>query len=183
MKSIFFSVILFCFIVLWSCSSGKTQATPEQLNRLAQLVQSKHFKISSDVAYPRVTTAMNSLQNTGLIPQGSTISHMSLIGNENYVKIIGDSVYAELPYFGERQMNVGYNGSDNSISIAGLLQNYNVEKSSKNDSYTILFDTRTKTERFQFNIEIFSNLKTSMLVNGTTRFPIRYSGSVILTKK
>ncbi len=164
---------------LFSCGSSKTQATPEMLNRLTELVQSKNFEINSDMAYPQVTSAMNSLQNSGLIAPGSNVNQINLIGNVNYLRIVGDSIYTDLPYFGERQMNAAYNGSDNSIVIEGLLQDYTTEKSSKDNSYNISFSAKSQTELLRFNITLYPNLNTSMMVNGPTRFPIRYTGTVI----
>jgi hypothetical protein len=172
-------ILIFCgSFILNSCSSSQSKATPEQLNELTELIQNKNFEISSDMAYPQVTSAMLSVQNSGLIPPGSSINQISLIGNVNYLRIVGDSIYADLPYFGERQMNAGYKGSDTSISINGALQNYEVMKHSQDDSYSISFNTKTQNEVFRFNINLFPNLNTTMIVNGSTRFPIQYSGKV-----
>ena len=171
-------LIVFGFSLLISCGSRKTKATPEQLNQLAELVNDKHFEIVSDRAYPQVTSGMASLQNSGILPQGSTINQINLIGNVNYLRIVGDSIYAELPYFGERRMNAGYNGSDTSINMETMLQNYSVEENSKDHSYIISFDAKTQTELLWFTITIFPNLNTSILLNSSTRTPIRYSGVV-----
>lgn len=166
------------FILFFSCGSSKTESTPEQQIKLSQLVQSKDFEITSDMAYPQVRSGMNSMQDSGIIAPGNSISQIDLTGNTNYVKIVGDSIYAELPYYGERQMNVAYNGSDTFISIKGLVQDYSVKESLKDNSYNISFSARTKTELLQFEINIFQNLNTTMFVNGPTRFPIRYTGKV-----
>lgn len=178
MKSIHCIIISFVFCVLCCCSSSKVETTPEQKIKLTQLVQSKNFEITSDMAYPQVRSGMNSLQNSGIIAPGNSISQIDLTGNTNYVKIVGDSIYAELPYFGERQMNVAYNGSDTFISIKGLVNDYSSKENSKDNSYDISFSARTKTEVLKFEINIFPNLSTTMFVNGPTRFPIRYTGKV-----
>ncbi|MBR9846395.1 MAG: DUF4251 domain-containing protein [Algicola sp.] len=172
-------LIFFGLLLMSSCNSSKSKATPEQLNRLSELIYSKNFEITSDMAYPQVSSGMVSLQSSGLIPQGSSVNQINLIGNVNYLRVVGDSIYAELPYFGERQMNAGYNGSDSSIIIENVLQNYTVEKNSNDNSYSIGFNAKTERELLRFNITVFPNLSTSMLVNGPTRTPIRYSGTVI----
>jgi hypothetical protein len=164
--------------MLLSCGSSKIESTPEQRNNLVKLIQTKNFEITSDMAYPQVRSGMNSLQNSGIIAPGNSISQIDLTGNTNYVRIVGDSIYAELPYYGERQLNVAYNGSDTFISINGLIQDYSTKESLKDNSYDISLSARNKTELLKFEIRIFPNLTTSMLVNGPTRFPIRYTGKV-----
>lgn len=164
-------------LVVFSCSSSKAKASPEQLLKLETIVNTKNYKIDSDLAFPQVTSAMNSLQNSGLIAPGSNVSRIDLIGNENYVKIIGDSIFAELPYFGERQFNVAYNGKDSSISIKNVVTNYNVHKNSKNNGYDITFEANNDRENFRFKIIVFPNLSTDMIVYGSTRFSIRYTGN------
>lgn len=173
-----FLVVILSVVFLVSCGSSKSKATPEQLQKLNSLVQEKNFEISSDMAYPQATSAMNSLQNSGLIAPGSNANQISLIGNVNYLRIVGDSIYAELPYFGERRMNTGYNGSDSSISIENTLQDYSVVQNQKDQSYIINFQAKTNTELLQFYIIIYPSFKTSMTVNGSTRVPINYTGLV-----
>ncbi|MFK7781694.1 DUF4251 domain-containing protein [Psychroserpens sp.] len=176
MKTISTYIFLITLLVMFSCGSSKTKATPEQLNQLKTLVLNKNFEIISDTAYPQSTSAMNSLQNSGLIRPGSSVSRISLVGNSNYLKIVGDSVFAELPFYGERQMNVAYNGSNSSISVKNLMQNYIVEENTDNHSFNISFDVKNRTETFSFNITIYPNLDANMFLNSTSRFSIRYSG-------
>ena len=181
MKSIYSQLIILIFsgcLLFNSCSSSKVKASPEQIMKLTELVNAKNFEINSDMAYPQVSSAMNSIQNSGLIPPGSNVNQINLIGNVNFIRIKGDSIYAELPYFGERQMNAGYNGSDASISIENTMQNYTVNTNSKDDSFTINFNAKTDREVLRFNITIFPNLRTDVVLNGPTRFPIRYTGTV-----
>jgi hypothetical protein len=178
MKLIQYFFIVLGFTALYGCNSSKSKVTPEQLNTLTTLVQSKHYEITSDMAYPQVSSAMNSLQNSGLIAPGSNVNQINLIGNVNYLRVVGDSIYAKLPYFGERQMNAAYNGSDSSILIEGILQNYRLEKNSKDDSYSISFNAKAQTELLRFNLIVYPNLTTSMILNGPTRFPIRYTGTI-----
>jgi len=179
MKTINTYIVALLLILFCSCISSKSKATPEQLNALSTLVDSKRFEISSDMAYPQATSAMNSLQNSGLIAPGSNANQINLIGNVNYLRIVGDSIYAELPYFGERRMNASYNGTDTSISIENVIENYAVEENLKDNSYIIYFNAKTQSEILQFNIIIYPSLKTSITLNGSTRTSIRYTGRVI----
>ncbi|MEY8848986.1 DUF4251 domain-containing protein [Psychroserpens sp. XS_ASV72] len=165
--------LMFC-----SCGTKPSITSSDQLEELKQMVEEKYYRIVSDRAYPQVTSAMNSLQNTGLVPRGSSVGQIDLISIPNYVTIKGDSIFAELPYYGERQLYSGYNGSDNSVSVKGLYSDYSVTQNDKNNSYVIKIDAKSQTETIQFVITLFPNLKSSIHLNSTSRRPIRYSGQV-----
>ena len=164
-------------IVLLSCGSGKSKASPEQIETLNHMVESKHYEIKSNTAYPRVTPAFNSV-NSVFIKQGNSANRISLASNDNYLRIKGDSVFAKLPYFGERQMNVGYNGSDATVLIDALLEDYKAEFDTESNTQHISFSTKSENEILSFNVVLFPNLSSSINMNGQTRFPIRYSGYV-----
>jgi hypothetical protein len=140
-------------------------------------MQKQRFKIISDWAHPQATAAMQQVFNSGLFQPGNTASNISLIGNTNFLTISGDSISSYLPYFGERQMHVGYGGGDSAIEFNGIMQNYKAEKN-KDHGYTITFDAKSHSESFTAQINIFPNLHSDMILNGAYRFLIRYSGTV-----
>ena len=160
-----------------SCKSSKSKVTDAQIKALDILVENKNYTIESDWAHPLVTNAMQQVLNSGILGAGSSANAINLIGNSNFLTISGDSIKSYLPYFGERQMNVGYAGRDSGIQLQGLLENYTVEKG-KNNSYTISFSAKGKTEKFRVNIVLFPNLKSDMQLIGNGRFPISYTGQV-----
>ena len=76
-------------------------------------------------------------------------------------------------------MQASYGGRDDgAIQLEGIVNNYKV-KLNKDESYTISFDAKSRTESFTVFIRLFPNQKTDLLLNGAYRFPIRYSGSVV----
>ncbi len=166
-----------------ACNSSKSVVTSEQIAFLDSMIQNKSFHIESDRAYPQVTSAMGSLQGSGLIPPGSNVNQMNILGIDNYLRIVGDSIKAYLPYFGERQMQINYSSDDNAIQFKGLMKDYEVEKNPKDESYTIKFKTRSNTESFRVNIKLYPNRKTDMTLYGAGRFPISYSGYVGLIEE
>ena len=115
MKSIYLFTCLILFTAL-SCKSSKTNPTDAQILSLEQLVKTKNFTIESDRAYPQVSNAMMQVFNSGMLQQGNNAGSISLIGNANFLTISGDSITSYLPYFGERQMNVEYGGTDSAIN-------------------------------------------------------------------
>ena len=169
-----FALMLFVF----SCSSSKNMATPEQITALETLVNSKQFKIESLWAYPQTTMALQRVLDSGLLPPGSTSGSISLVGNYNFLKVSGDSITSSLPYYGERRMQVGYGGTDSTIEFKGLVENYSTKKI-KNNAIAVMFKAKSNNEVFDVYIELSPNLKSDMVVNGMGRNGIRYSGNLL----
>ena len=163
---------------MMSCGMSKSNASAEEIAALEAMVNNRNFKIDSDWAYPRNTMAMQQVLNSGLLQPGNNAGAINLIGNSNFITISGDSISSFLPYYGERQMQVSYNGGDSAIQFDGLLEDYKVVKN-KNGSYTMSFEATSKSERFNTNITIFPNLRSNISLNSASRFPISYSGTVI----
>lgn len=169
-------------IMLWcciGCKSSKSTLTPAQVESFNNLVTSKAFEIESDYAYPRVTNAMSQILNSQLfIANGSNASVVNLIGNANFLKIKGDSVFSYLPYFGERQMQIDYSAADGgAIQLKSVMKDYKVEQN-KDDSKTISFSASSNNENFDVFIRLFQNLSSEMVLNSVSRFSIRYQGKV-----
>ncbi len=165
------------FLSVLSCVSSKSTASTEQIEDLTDLIDSKKFSIESDWAYPQVTNTMQQVLNSVLFQPGNNAGAINLIGNPNFLTISGDSISSYLPYYGERQMQVQYGGGDSAIQFNGLMEDYKTTRN-KNDSYTISFKSKSKSEGFNTSIVIFPNLRSEIIVNGNSRFAIRYSGTV-----
>ncbi|MDO5971423.1 DUF4251 domain-containing protein [Flavivirga aquimarina] len=165
------------FIMTFSCKSSKPAATQAEINFLNTTIKKQMFRIESIWAYPQVTNALQQVYNSGLMQPGSNASAISLIGNTNFLTISGDSISSYLPYFGERQMQVAYNGGDGAIQFSGVLEDYNTIQN-KDNSYTISFKAKSNSENFQALIKVYPNLNVNMSLNGNFRFPISYSGSL-----
>ncbi|TXE20384.1 DUF4251 domain-containing protein [Psychroserpens burtonensis] len=176
MKLNYTFVFLFSVIIM-SCSASKIEATPEQIKILDDLVAEQSFVIESDWALPQSTGSLMMLQNAGFLAPGDSASRISLIGNQNELRLKNDVLSSKLPYFGEVQSNTGYNGSDGSISFDGEMKGYKVIKNG-NSSYTITFDARSHSENFDVTIHLYPNLRSDIILKGAKRFPIRYTGYV-----
>lgn len=181
MKALTFLLSLF-ILTIFSCGSTQSAATPEEIQALKKLVDSKSFYIESDWAYPQVTAAMSQVLNSPLMRPGSGAGGVNLIGNSNFLKVEGDSVTSYLPYFGERRMGGQYGGTDSAIEFKGLVEDYEV-KENKHSGFTIKFDAKSKNEGFSVIIDLFPNNKSSMTLNGNTRTTIQYTGEVSAKKE
>lgn len=161
-----------------SCGSAKTMGTEAKRQRLDELVSKKSFIIESDRAMPMATNSLNSISNAGLLPPGSSASQISLIGNSNYLKIMGDSIAVYLPYFGERQMGGGYDNDGPGIKFEGIPEDMEINKDEGKQRYDIRFKMTDDSETFNVNVTLYPNLNSMINVNSSQRFPIRYSGEV-----
>ena len=171
-NTFFFLAIL----VLFGCGTSRTTATPAQIQKLDYLVGQQTFEIRSDWAMPLTTNALVSIQNAGFFPLGSSVSNINLIGNPNYFRMRGDSISTALPYYGEVQMGGGYNNNNGGITLKGLMQDYEVEKIEKDQSYRITFKADGENENYKVFLRMFPNGRTSLRLNGNKRFPIEYTG-------
>ncbi|KJD32854.1 hypothetical protein PK35_07695 [Tamlana nanhaiensis] len=179
MKWFNYSTLVFVLLV-FSCKSSKNTASDAQIKALANLVENKTFFIESNWAYPQTTNAMQQVLNSGILQPGSNANSINLVGNSNFLKVSGDSIYSYLPYFGERQMQVAYGGGDSAIEFNGIMENYKIVKR-KDQGYNITFNAKSNAESFNVFITLWPSLKSNMSLNSASRFPIRYSGDVIET--
>ncbi|MFT4830735.1 MAG: hypothetical protein ACI815_000371 [Psychroserpens sp.] len=180
MKLIINILTLLMLAILIGCgTSSKTVSSAAQIQQLEDLVASKSFQIQSDWAMPLMTNSLNSISNAGLLPAGSSGSQISLIGNSNFLMLEGDTISAYLPYFGERQMGGGYSTTDNAIQFKGIPEKYEVTKNEKTQSKEISFNIDNRTESFRVFITLSPNFSSTINVNSSHRFSIRYKGEVV----
>ena len=172
-------LLLFTAIAVMSCGShSKKTVSQAQSQQLDDLMANKSFEIVSDWASPLATSSLNSVANAGLLGPGSNAGHINLIGNSNYLRIEGDSVSAYLPYFGERQMGGGYDSDNGNIQFEGIPEDYEISQDEQTKRYEISFKIRRKAENFTVRAILMPNLSSTVNVNSSQRFPIRYQGKV-----
>ncbi len=163
--------------LMYSCSSS-SKISDSDNKQLDDLVSGERFEIISDRAFPLATTSLNNVLNSGLLPPGNSAGQISLIGNPNHFKVMGDSVAIYLPYYGERQMGGGYNNNGPGIEFKGIPKRMKITKDEQKQRYTIQVEVKDESENITFNIMLFPNFTSMINVNSSQRFSIRYSGSV-----
>ncbi|MEM6515109.1 MAG: DUF4251 domain-containing protein [Bacteroidota bacterium] len=172
-----YACLIFVLIIILSCGTQKPNATPEQLEKLSELVNQREFTIESDWAMPLTTNSLISLQNSGFFPPGSSASQISLVGTPNYFKVMGDSISAALPYFGEVQISAGHYGGDPGININDRIEDFTLEKNENKGTYKMKFRVNGETEGYRVFLTMFPNGRTSLRLNGNNRFTIEYTGN------
>lgn len=175
MKNIY---LLWVFLIV-SCSSSKQIVAPNAESKaLDALLATKQFRIESDWALPQGTQSMNAIANSGLLGVGNNAASINLIGNSNFLEFKNDSIAADLPYFGERQMGGGY-GSENGVKFNGVPEKYSLVKNDKNQRYQMKFSIDgDTTEFFNVIINFFPNMAVIININSSQRTGINYQGTV-----
>ncbi len=169
-------LILILGSICIGCSSTKDiTATPAQIEALNEMIRIKEFQIESRWAYPLVTNSLSSVANSGLLPPGSSVNNIDLIGNANYFKMIKDSISMYLPYYGERRISGNYNSTDTAIKYNGKPGDIEIEK---NKTYQIRFSAKSDGDGYDVEITIFPNLSSRIVVSSMYRTTISYKGEV-----
>ncbi|EZH75668.1 hypothetical protein ATO12_02445 [Aquimarina atlantica] len=177
MKTLF---LLLTSCLLISCGSSQNLAvSTEQSKVLDELIAQKKLEIISDWASPiSSSTGLNALVNSGLLPIGSTGNNISLIGNFNHFRILGDSISVYLPYYGERQISAGFSNRNNNIEFDGVPEHTKVTYNEKKQRYLINFEVRNATEWLRIAVTLYPNLRSDIMIQSNHRTAIRYRGMV-----
>tara|TARA_R110000868_G_scaffold284718_1_gene545127 strand:- start:2541 stop:3089 length:549 start_codon:yes stop_codon:yes gene_type:complete len=172
-------IVLSFFFILIACGSSKTRvAATAESRALDELVAARAFMIESTWASPSATSSMNAIANSGLLGNGNSAGNINLMGNPNFFKIEGDTISADLPYFGERQMGGGYT-SESGIKFKGVPDNVTIKKDDSTQRYTMSFKISEAIEAYTIYITLFPNWSSTMSINSTQRTSINYKGEVI----
>ncbi|UJH67337.1 DUF4251 domain-containing protein [Allomuricauda sp. SCSIO 65647] len=168
------------FLVLMASCATTSKVSTEEMQQLEDLAQSRAFRFEAEWAMPLVTNSLSQINSALLLPPGSTVNQINLNGNNNYIKIQGDSASVYLPYFGERQMGGSYAPRNTGIHFEGIVDEMEMVKNEKKNSYEISFDMEAEesAEVYQVYILVFPNLSANVNINSNQRFPIRYKGKV-----
>lgn len=169
-------LVVFTSLLFFGCGSAKKTQVANQT--LDTMMEQKAFKIKVRVAEPQVTTALAQIGASGLMRPGNTISRIDVTGEGYFIKLNGENVAANLPYFGERQMGGGY-GSDTGIKFNQTARDLSIVKDAEKHSYVVSFSVDNSTESYFFTIDLGTNLNSTVWVRSSHRNRIRYTGNVI----
>ncbi len=158
-------IILFVFLLSFSYIQGQTKKEKkkalreEGYQKAKELVNSKKIDFEADWALAQRGTRIN------------------LIGNSNYLRIKGDSVFTYLPYFGVR--TGGAYGDGGGIKIQNVLKNLKIDFDDDKQRVRLKFNASDSFENIDFVMTIFSNGNTSITAYSNTRSSISYDGEAV----
>ena len=180
MKSILTLVFTACLaIVLTGCSGAKKPLSAEAWGRIEDAVSNRDFQFRAQWAEPLQTGSMNQIANAGLIPPGSNVNRIDLTGTANYLKMQGDQVEMQLPYYGERQINQTY-GRAPGMAFDGIATDIRTTRNEKKQYYDLDFNLKNETELLQCSLRVFSGMRTILTIYSSQRNMIRYVGEITL---
>lgn len=168
-------LLLLLFI---GCTSSRTASEKEiELTKLTDLITSKNFEIIPNSISPMLSAGMIAVSNSGLLLPGNSASRIDISGSASFLKVAGDTVSANLPYFGERQMGGGYNSSTG-VKFEGIPKKYEVSKNVKKNYYSIRFSISEKSENYQVFLNLFPDLSGTITINSSQRNAVTYFGYI-----
>ncbi|WP_421809455.1 DUF4251 domain-containing protein [Flagellimonas sp.] len=176
------TVIKYMFVVLIlgavGCASNPgSKVSAAELEALNNAISQKSIDITARWARPMPDQALTSIANAGLISPGSSINRIDITGSGSYLRVIQDSVMADLSYFGQRQIGGTYNPRKGGIHFKGLAKDFTVEPTKKGDGYTIQFSVNEGVENYQVTAHVFPSQISNISVVSSHRGPIWYDGT------
>ena len=170
-------------LVSVACASSKNQASPEAIAALDKMIADQQFEIDANWAQPMASQGLNSIANAGLLPFGSTASRIDISGSGGYLRMVGDSVKADLPFFGERRMGGYYNQNKTGILFEGIPKDLSFSPNKKDSGKTMRFNISGDTENYQVIAQLYPNGNARLTVSSSHRTNIWYQGNLSEYKK
>lgn len=169
--------LLIGIIAFSAVRCGTKQSALQQGKLVNKLIEKDTFEIQAQWAMP---LNANLIGQIGLLPPGSAPGNISLQGNGNYFRKMGDSLSIYLPYFGERQLAGNIYGSNNSSGIVfnGKPESNKYKFNSRKKSHEYIFEITNQTESFRVLLIIYENLSTRTTINSSHRTTISYTGNI-----
>ncbi|NDV42954.1 DUF4251 domain-containing protein [Flagellimonas sediminis] len=178
MKTLFHTIFTVALLFFVTGCSSVYQATPEEVAALDKIARDQHFEIQAMWAQPMASQSLNSIANAGLLPPGSTASRIDIAGSRGYLRMVGDSVMADLPYFGERRMGGTYNPQQTGIKFEGVPKDFSLEPVTKGKGYVIKFNVNQGAEAYQVVAQLFPNRTARIAMSSSHRTNIWYQGNL-----
>ncbi|MGB5402656.1 DUF4251 domain-containing protein [Robiginitalea sp.] len=168
---------LFLLLTFSACKSAEKPLSPEEQARLDRIVADRNFTMIAQWAEPTPDAGLNAMASAGLFPPGSSPSRINLGENSNYFKMKGDSVFIQLPYYGERQVVKTY-GRAEGITYEGLAKDLKVNRNTEHNYYDIGFSAKDRSEIFLCNLRLYGGKRALLTVQSNQRNQIRYDGNI-----
>lgn len=170
-----FGIILILLFAI-GCSSTQYVVDPVKEQELKEMIDNKEFKVLMNTASPLNTLEISQL--AFMLPNGSTPNRIILTGGEDFFEMKGDSIAADMAYFGTRQLGGEYNYKKGGIVFDGKYKSYKTEYDAAKKIYKLKYRILSKRESYNIVVKIFANWKCEVYVNTSHRTAINYNGFV-----
>ncbi len=169
--------------LLLGCGTSKELASATGSSELRDLINSQNLEFRAEWANPMASQGLYAISNAGLLPPGSNVGAIQITGTNNFLKMQGDTITANLPYFGERRLGGGGYGGNTGIEFNGVPNAYQQTYDAEKNRLEISFEIGDKTEDYDVRLTIFPNKTAGLSVNSSQRNSIRYTGAVTPMEK
>jgi len=162
--------VLVCFLFGFNTTAQDSKKEQKQKKKLAkfentmELLASKNYQFTGKFAIPQ---------------KGRQVD---LASRPNFMKIMGDSGKAQIPYFGVAHSG-GYPGADGGIVFDSELEEYKVVENDKKLRVTVTFRIKGKGETYDCTLQAGSIENASLSVMSSRRGSIRYTGIIKAIEK
>lgn len=171
----FLHVIL--MILFLSCKSTKPGIDDLSITELENKVSKKLMVFKAESALPLLSTDMMKVNSALLTRRGDSPSRIMLSGKD-ILKIVGDSVTAKLPFYGEIRV-ADYNyGKESSITFENSYSDFSITNK-KGKRIILKFDVESHDDSYDVMLEVYPNMSANLTITGTKRTQMRYMGNVI----
>lgn len=165
------------------CSNSKSYTAQEDraYQQLKELVASQNFEVTSHTARPMASTAFIQVTNSNILGLGNSATNINLIGNANSLKVMGDTIKAYLPFYGEQFFGGNPGINNNGIEFNDMPEDYQVKLNDSKHIVEISFKIRDEfrgNERYDINMTLFPNNTSTINVQSTSRSNIEFLGNV-----
>lgn len=157
-KAISHLFILIPMLLLFSCGASKEPLTEANWRQMENTVTHRSFMFSANSVDTR-SGRLNRMDNLG------------------YMKMDGDQVEMELPYFGSSQVSTTY-GRTEGMRFEGAATDIATKKNETGGYYDLNFNLKNKSEVLECNLRVFSGMRAALTINSSKRSTIRYDGSI-----
>lgn len=159
---------------LISCGSTKNIMSVTQREVFNKAIMDKDFTIELEVMEPFVTNTIAQISNQIFQNTGNTANRVNIRSQGYTIKIKNDSIIANLPYVGERQMGGGYDNLNIGINIKDTYKEYQI---SQDEKFTnIVMQAKNATESYNIRIAISDSGYTRVHFFSSQRNTISYTG-------
>ena len=172
--------VLFLSFILVSFFNCKSTVTLLEIETMKTIVEDKNFTIVANSAIPVAFVNVRGIEN--LLPPGSNLANISLINIQNNFTIKNDSVFLDMPFYGERRFASGY-GTESGLQFTGKPDAIKTEFNAKKNKYDIVYSLNAKNESLRISLTMFANKKCRFTVNSSLRSTIIYEGDWERIKK
>lgn len=84
-------MIILLFTII-SCKSSLPVTTEAEIATLNLIISNRNLRIESDWTYSQITSALQQVMTTGLMPLGISVNATSLMGSTNFLEVKKDSI-------------------------------------------------------------------------------------------